>query len=83
MTIRPSSPSRKGSRLALALLALAVLASLAWMLLTIGNPFPPTTIGMATGPEGGAYREFGLRYQEYFKQAGVSLRLVPTAGLSG
>jgi TRAP-type uncharacterized transport system substrate-binding protein len=48
--------------------------------LTIGNPFPPKTITMATGPEGSAYREYGLRYQEFFRRAGVDLRLVPTAG---
>jgi len=54
--------------------------SFVWMGLTIGNPFPPTTITMATGPEGSAYREYGLRYQEFLRRAGVDLRLVPTAG---
>ena len=48
--------------------------------LTVGNPFPPKTITMATGPAGSAYQEFGLRYQEFFKRAGIELRLVPTAG---
>jgi len=71
---------RKGSRLVLALLALAVVGALAWMGLTLGNPFPPKTFTMATGPEGSAYREYGLQYQEFFKRAGVELRLVPTAG---
>ena len=80
MTARPSSRSRQGPRLAVALLALAVLASVLWMALTIGNPFPPTTISMVTGPEGSAYREFGLRYQEFFKRSGIDLRLIPTAG---
>jgi len=80
MTARPSSQSPRGPRLALALLTLAVLASLAWMVVTIGNPFPPTTITMVTGPEGSAYREFGLRYQQYLKREGIELRLLPTAG---
>ncbi len=80
MTARPLSRSRKGPRLALALFVLAILAAFAWMALTIGNPFPPKTIFMATGPEGSAYREYGLRYQEFFKRAGIELRLVPTAG---
>jgi TRAP-type uncharacterized transport system substrate-binding protein len=80
MTARPLSRSRKGPRLVLALLVVAILAALAWMGITVGNPFPPKTITMATGPEGGAYQEFGLRYQEIFKRAGIELRLVPTAG---
>lgn len=74
------SRSRRGTRLALALFALAIVMSFVWMGLTIGNPFPPTTITMATGPEGSAYREYGLRYQEFLRRAGVDLRLVPTAG---
>jgi TRAP-type uncharacterized transport system substrate-binding protein len=48
--------------------------------LTVGNPFPPKTITMATGPEGSAYREYGLRYQEILARSGVKLRLIPTAG---
>jgi TRAP-type uncharacterized transport system substrate-binding protein len=80
MTARPLLRSRRGPRLALALLVLAILASLAWMGLTIGNPFPPKTITMVTGPEGSAYREYGLRYQEFLKRSGIELRLVPTAG---
>jgi len=50
------------------------------MALTIGNPFPPTTLSLATGPEGSAYPEFGLRYQEILARSGVKLRLIPTAG---
>jgi len=80
MATRPLSRSRKGPRLLLALLLLALLAALAWMGLTIGNPIPPKTITMATGPEGSAYREVGLRYQEILRRAGVDLQLVPTAG---
>ena len=80
MTARPLSLSRKRSRLAWALLALAIVASLAWMALTFGNPVPPTTIDMATGPVGSAYREFGLRYQELFRRSGIEVRLIPTAG---
>ena len=80
MTVPPLSPSRRGSRVALALLVLAVLTALVWMGVTVGNPFPPRSIAMATGPEGSAYREYGLRYQEFFKREGVELRLIPTAG---
>src|SRR5262249_29202374 len=41
---------------------------------------PPHTIVMATGAEGGAYYEFGKRYQEALAKAGVQLKLVPTGG---
>src|SRR5215510_925877 len=41
---------------------------------------PPRTIVMATGPEGGAYHEFGRRYRELLARDGVTLRLRPTSG---
>jgi TRAP-type uncharacterized transport system substrate-binding protein len=50
------------------------------MALTVGNPFPPRTLIMATGPEGSAYHELGPRYQEVLRRAGIDLRLVRTEG---
>jgi TRAP-type uncharacterized transport system substrate-binding protein len=41
---------------------------------------PPRVIVMATGPEGGAYYEFGKRYQAELAAAKVRVRLKPTAG---
>jgi len=41
---------------------------------------PPRTIVMATGAEGGANYEFGVRYREILAKAGVTLQLRPTAG---
>jgi TRAP-type uncharacterized transport system substrate-binding protein len=41
---------------------------------------PPRTIVMATGAEGGANYEMGIRYQKILTQAGVTLQLRPTAG---
>jgi TRAP-type uncharacterized transport system substrate-binding protein len=41
---------------------------------------PPGMIVMATGPEGGAYYEFGKRYRAELAGANVEVRLVPTAG---
>ena len=41
---------------------------------------PPRTIVMATGAEGGANYEFGIRYREILAKAGVTLKLRPTAG---
>ena len=35
---------------------------------------------MATGAEGGANHELGMRYHEILAQAGVTLKLRPTAG---
>ena len=41
---------------------------------------PPRTIEMATGAEGGANYEFGIRYRDILAKAGVTLKLRPTAG---
>src|SRR5262249_45620971 len=46
----------------------------------IFETLPPRTVVMATGAEGGANHEFGLRYQETLAREGVHLRLLPTAG---
>jgi len=40
----------------------------------------PRTIVMATGAEGGANYELGIRYREILARAGVELRLQPTTG---
>jgi len=75
-----ASRPRKGPRLALSLIALAVLLVLAWMTISVGSPFPPRTIVMATGPEGSAYREFGARYRQILMRSGVDVHLVETEG---
>jgi TRAP-type uncharacterized transport system substrate-binding protein len=41
---------------------------------------PPRTIVMATGAEGGANHEMGIRYREILAQAGVQLQLLSTTG---
>jgi TRAP-type uncharacterized transport system substrate-binding protein len=41
---------------------------------------PPRTIVMATGAEGGANHEMGIRYREILAKAGVKLQLLSTAG---
>jgi TRAP-type uncharacterized transport system substrate-binding protein len=46
----------------------------------IMETLPPRTIVMATGAEGGANYEFGIRYREILAQSGVTLRLLPTSG---
>jgi TRAP-type uncharacterized transport system substrate-binding protein len=53
-----------------------VLGAIAFILLTL----PPQTFVMATGPEGGAYHDAGIRYREILAQEGVDLQLQPTGG---
>jgi hypothetical protein len=46
----------------------------------IVETLPPRTIAMATGAEGGAYYELGVRYRDILARAGVELQLLPTSG---
>jgi len=46
----------------------------------IFETLPPRTVVMATGAEGGANYELGLRYQEILAKAGVRLQLQTTTG---
>ena len=46
----------------------------------IFETLPPRMVVMATGAEGGANHELGLRYQEILAKAGVKLQLQTTAG---
>jgi len=41
---------------------------------------PPHKIVMATGAQGGAYHELGIRYREILAQAGVEAQLLTTTG---
>lgn len=54
--------------------------AVAWLALTAGNPLPPRSIVMFTGPAGSAYAAFGERYREVLGRAGVTVRLQPTGG---
>jgi TRAP-type uncharacterized transport system substrate-binding protein len=75
-----SSRIRSGRRLAGALGALALIGAGVWMVLTVGNPFPPHTLTMASGPAGSAYPELGIRYREVLGRAGIDLRVIRTEG---
>jgi TRAP-type uncharacterized transport system substrate-binding protein len=75
-----SSRIRSGRRLAGALVVLALAGAGVWMVLTVGSPFPPDTLTMATGPEGSAYPELGTRYREVLGRAGIDLRVIQTEG---
>jgi TRAP-type uncharacterized transport system substrate-binding protein len=59
-----------------ALVALLLL-SLAYLML---DPTPPKKVVLATGPEQGAYAEFGKRYAAILKTHGITVELQPTQG---
>jgi uncharacterized protein len=71
--------TRKEMRL-LALIALALIAVLLWMLFYVVSPPPPKVIRMSTGSETGAYYRFGKAYAERFKQHGITLEVVTSNG---
>ena len=50
------------------------------MALTVGNPFPPDALRMATGPEGSASYELGARYSEVLRRGGIDLQVIRTQG---
>src|SRR5262252_193695 len=58
----------------------ATAAAIACAAIVMLRGMPPRMIVMATGPEGGAYYEFGKRYQAELAAAKVRVRLMPTAG---
>ena len=62
------------------MVALALAGTLVWLTATTGNPFPPRTLTLATGPPGSAFAEFGARYREVLRRSGVDVRLVQTQG---
>jgi TRAP-type uncharacterized transport system substrate-binding protein len=57
-------------------LAVALLAGAYWLL----DPTPPNKVVLATGPEQGAYAEFGKRYAEELKKFGIAVELRHTHG---
>ena len=57
-------------------LALALLALAYWVL----DPTPPKRVVLATGPEQGAYAEFGKRYADVLRGYGVTVELRGTLG---
>jgi TRAP-type uncharacterized transport system substrate-binding protein len=59
--------------------ALLVLALL-WVAYQVLDPTPPKKVVLATGPEQGAYAEFGKRYAEELKRYGIEVQLRSTAG---
>lgn len=44
------------------------------------RPFPPSVVTIATGQPGSTYDSVGKMYQNYFRNHGIELQLVPTHG---
>jgi TRAP-type uncharacterized transport system substrate-binding protein len=57
-------------------LAVVLLAIAYWVL----DPTPPARVVLATGPDQGAYAEFGKRYAKVLKSYGVTVELRSTQG---
>src|SRR5262245_38261594 len=53
---------------------------LLWIAYLVLDPTPPRRVVLATGPEQGAYAEFGNRYARELARYGISVELRPTAG---
>jgi len=71
----------KGLRIGVVVVAAAaVIITVSWWGFTLLNPIPPRTVVMTTGPEGGAYHEFGERYRKVLAEAGVRLTLLQSDG---
>jgi TRAP transporter TAXI family solute receptor len=60
--------------------AVVLVAVVLWRVVAAFHPMPPHTVVMVTGPEGGAYYEFGKLYRELLARQGIDLQLLPTAG---
>jgi TRAP-type uncharacterized transport system substrate-binding protein len=60
--------------------SVVLVITILWFSFTILRPLPPKTVIMATGSDGGAYKESGNRYRDILAQAGIELQLLSTAG---
>ena len=59
---------------------LLLLVFLSWMSYRFLEPFPPKTLIMATGREGGSNGAFGELYRQVLARDGIHVELLPTSG---
>ena len=62
------------------LVILLIVVFLSWMSYRFLKPFPPRTLIIATGMEGGSYAAFGELYREVLARDGIHVVLRPTSG---
>ena len=67
-------------RLQLIMIMVALIFTVMLAVIGIVRTMPPRIVVMATGPEGGAYHEFGKQYRDILARDGVTLQLLTTAG---
>jgi TRAP transporter TAXI family solute receptor len=60
--------------------SVVLVITILWFSFAILRPLPPKTVIMATGSDGGTYKEAGVRYRDILAQAGIELQLLSTAG---
>lgn len=60
--------------------ALTILLVILVGALWIADPAPPRHVVMATGPAGSSNEALGKKYQAYFAERGIELKLLPTEG---
>ncbi len=60
--------------------ALTILLVILVGALWIADPAPPRHVVMATGPAGSSNEMLGKKYQAYFAERGIELKLLPTEG---
>ena len=61
---------------------LLILIVISWISYRFVKPFPPKTLIMATGMEGGSYAAFGERYKRLLARNGIHVVLRPTSSAS-
>ncbi len=80
MTVREFYHVHGRYRILALIIIIPIAAAMIWSALAALRPMPPRVVVMATGPQGGAYAEWGKRYQEILARNGFEVRLLPTAG---
>lgn len=70
----------RAHRFCLLIITATFFVAVLWTAVVILRPMPPRTVTMVTGPEGGAYYEYGRRYREILAREGIELHLQPTDG---
>ena len=77
MMSRNDTSSHRWRTILVFAIATVVVLLLAWLGFRLG---PPTSMRLATGPEGEHEYQIALIYEQYMQEQGVDVEIVPTAG---